>query len=337
MRAPQPVRSAQAGPSENRIAPAPQLQTKSADAGGSGGIAAPPIVHDVLRSSGQPLDAATRAFMEPRFRHDFSKVRVHADARAAESARAVNALAYTVGPNIVFGAGRYTPATPDGSRLIAHELTHVRQQQNYSQLSGLESPHLQRAIESESEEAALQEEEAEGGADQEEFLSEEMMGSVANGPFGPWPWMRKKPRSHRKNFQGGGLISALGGTKAVYTHHRHLDFFRRRRPPCNAVTLNIGFQWVSVQPVPTNQAVMNANIARIVRNWQPCNRSIQIVINTPASSNPPPPAWFVAVMNARAALIQQALILGGIPAGAFLPPVINYNQPGTQNAQVLIR
>ena len=56
----------------------------------------PPIVHEVLRSPGQPLDAATRAFMEPRFGHDFSNVRVHTDAKAAESARTVNALAYTV-------------------------------------------------------------------------------------------------------------------------------------------------------------------------------------------------------------------------------------------------
>src|ERR1051325_1600777 len=57
----------------------------------------PPIVHQVLRSSGEPLDAATRAFFEPRFGHDFAHVRVHADPRGAESARAVNALAYTVG------------------------------------------------------------------------------------------------------------------------------------------------------------------------------------------------------------------------------------------------
>src|SRR5215216_4669784 len=68
---------------------------------------APPIVEDVLRSSGQPLDASTRVLMEDRFGHDFSKVRVHSDARAASSARAVNAHAYTVGPQIVFGAGQY--------------------------------------------------------------------------------------------------------------------------------------------------------------------------------------------------------------------------------------
>ena len=88
-----------------------------------------PIVHDVLRSPGRPLDAATRAAMEPRFGHDFGKVRVHTDTRANESAHAVNALAYTVGPQIVFGAGHYRPGTTTGRQLLAHELTHVVQQQ----------------------------------------------------------------------------------------------------------------------------------------------------------------------------------------------------------------
>jgi hypothetical protein len=89
---------------------------------------APPAVHDVLRAPGQPLDAATRAFMEPRFGRDFSQVRVHTDAQAAESAAAVNARAYTVGSDVVFGAGQYSPATAEGKRLVAHELTHVVQQ-----------------------------------------------------------------------------------------------------------------------------------------------------------------------------------------------------------------
>ena len=88
----------------------------------------PAIVHDVLRSPGQPLDPATRAFMEPRFGHDFSAVRVHTDLRAAESARAVNALAYTVGRDVTFGPGQYAPGTSAGRRLIAHELAHVVQQ-----------------------------------------------------------------------------------------------------------------------------------------------------------------------------------------------------------------
>ena len=88
----------------------------------------PSIVNEVLASPGQPMDASTRAFMEPRFGHDFSRVRIHNDARAAQSARAVNALAYTVGANVVFAAGQYEPRTPWGQHLIAHELTHVLQQ-----------------------------------------------------------------------------------------------------------------------------------------------------------------------------------------------------------------
>lgn len=88
----------------------------------------PPIVHEVLRSPGQALDPATRAFMEPRFGHDFSQVRLHMDSNAAESARAVNALAYTVGNHVAFGAARYSPRTEAGSRLLAHELAHVVQQ-----------------------------------------------------------------------------------------------------------------------------------------------------------------------------------------------------------------
>lgn len=88
----------------------------------------PPIVHEVLRSPGQPLDPATKPFMESRFGHDFSQVRVHTDAKAAESAQAVNALAYTVGRDVVFGAGQYTPGTTVGKRLLAHELTHILQQ-----------------------------------------------------------------------------------------------------------------------------------------------------------------------------------------------------------------
>lgn len=90
--------------------------------------AVPPIVHDVLRSPGQPLDAGMRSFMEPRFGHDFGNVRVHTDAKAAESARAVNVLAYTVGRDVVFGAGQYQPEASEGRRLLAHELTHVMQQ-----------------------------------------------------------------------------------------------------------------------------------------------------------------------------------------------------------------
>ncbi len=101
-----------------------QSETKDCEAF----VDVPPIVHEVLRSPGQPLDENTREFMESRFGHDFSQVRVHTDAKAAKSARAVNALAYTVGRDVAFGAGQYAPTLADRRRLIAHELTHIVQQ-----------------------------------------------------------------------------------------------------------------------------------------------------------------------------------------------------------------
>jgi len=114
-----------------------RLQTKRVQASDTGQMAAPPIVHEVLAAPGQPLDLATRDFMEPRFGHNFAHVRVHADAKAAESARAVNALAYTAGRNVVFDAGQYAPGTSTGQRLLAHELTHVLQQSDNQTVTGL--------------------------------------------------------------------------------------------------------------------------------------------------------------------------------------------------------
>jgi hypothetical protein len=85
----------------------------------------PSVVNGVLRSPGMQLDEVTRAFMESRFGHDFSNVRVHTDARSAESALDINALAYTLGRDVVFGDGRYAPHTHKGRLLLAHELTHI--------------------------------------------------------------------------------------------------------------------------------------------------------------------------------------------------------------------
>jgi len=82
----------------------------------------------VLNESGEPLNAAARRYLEPRFGYDFGKVRVHADARAAESARAVHAQAFTVGRHMVFGAGQYQPGNRAGNSILAHEATHAVQQ-----------------------------------------------------------------------------------------------------------------------------------------------------------------------------------------------------------------
>ena len=96
--------------------------------GDSASAAPSPHVVGVSGSAGRTLDAGSRAFMESRFGHDFSRVRVHTDADAARAADAVRARAYTVGRDIVFGRGEYAPASAEGRRLLAHELTHVVQQ-----------------------------------------------------------------------------------------------------------------------------------------------------------------------------------------------------------------
>ncbi len=110
------------------VKPAPlQVQRYAGVSAGSGG-SVPASVSGTLGQSGMPLPRAVRQDMETRFGHDFSEVRVHSGTSAASSAMEINALAYTVGNNIVFGAGRFAPDTQQGQRLLAHELTHVVQQ-----------------------------------------------------------------------------------------------------------------------------------------------------------------------------------------------------------------
>jgi len=105
----------------------PRIQRFSGQSNGQM-YAAPASVDSVLASPGMPLEPALRQVMGQRFGHDFSRVRVHFDEAAEQSAREVKANAYTVGHDMVFGAGRFVPGTHEGRRLIAHELTHVVQQ-----------------------------------------------------------------------------------------------------------------------------------------------------------------------------------------------------------------
>lgn len=109
-------------PSEVRVQTSP-AQGETADT-----PIAPAIVQDVLDTPGQPLDSATRSWMEDRFHHNFQGVRLHIGVQAAASAEAIGAAAYTAGRHIVFGGGRYAPYTAAGRKLLAHELTHVVQQ-----------------------------------------------------------------------------------------------------------------------------------------------------------------------------------------------------------------
>ncbi len=92
-------------------------------------------VYQALQSPGKPLDQPTRSFMEQRFGYDFSNVRLHHDSESEESASSIQAKAYTLGNNIVFGAGQFAPENSSGKLLLAHELTHVIQQRHASLLN----------------------------------------------------------------------------------------------------------------------------------------------------------------------------------------------------------
>ncbi len=133
---------------EATAADAPVVQTKRVSAAATSAIshthAAMPAVNTVLTQPGQPLDRAARGFMESRFGHDFSGVRVHTDDTAAQSARALDAAAYTVGRHLVFDRGYYQPGTDAGRHLIAHELTHTLQQGGTDASGGV--PAIQRAM-----------------------------------------------------------------------------------------------------------------------------------------------------------------------------------------------
>ncbi|HEY5704638.1 MAG TPA: DUF4157 domain-containing protein [Terrimicrobiaceae bacterium] len=110
-----------------RLPVTPPLQRKTVGYGA--GANAPPIVNDALSSDGRPLDQTTRAFFEPRLGHELDSIRVHTDSKGAEAAQSINASAFTAGAHIVFATGCYRPDTRNGKELLAHELTHVIQQQ----------------------------------------------------------------------------------------------------------------------------------------------------------------------------------------------------------------
>jgi hypothetical protein len=104
------------------------VQMKEASGRSSAASSAGPANLTNMTAGGQSLSDSTRAYFEPRFGHDFSPVRIHSDQSAAESAESVKARAYTLGRNIVFGAGEFAPETSEGRRLLTHELVHVVQQ-----------------------------------------------------------------------------------------------------------------------------------------------------------------------------------------------------------------
>lgn len=102
----------------------------------------------ILQSAGQPLDATTRAFMEPRFNHDFSQVRIHADTTGAKAAQDVSARAFAYGSNIGFAPGEYVPHSRQGRWLLAHELAHVVQQSGGASQIDTHDGHLEAQADS---------------------------------------------------------------------------------------------------------------------------------------------------------------------------------------------
>ena len=104
-----------------------KIQRKALSSGQNIPSQSPAHVQDAMSSGGQPLDVQTRNFFEPRLGYDLGNVRIHTDSKAGESAKAIDANAYTLGNNIVFSAGQYKPESDSGKRLLAHELAHVSQ------------------------------------------------------------------------------------------------------------------------------------------------------------------------------------------------------------------
>jgi Domain of unknown function (DUF4157) len=204
-----------AAPVNSTVSTAPHhIQRFTGQASGGAGMVAPASVESVLSSPGSPLEPGLQKDMGQRFGHDFSRVRVHTDAAAGRSARDVNANAYTVGDNIVFGAGRFVPGTHEGRRLIAHELTHVVQQ---SAEAGVLSPNH---VISESGDIAEQEADSISdivthGKDIEHVSSASASGFIQREPSGPEElagaakkWLGRK-YSAGKEAVYKGLISGL--------------------------------------------------------------------------------------------------------------------------------
>lgn len=233
-----------------------RLQTKRVGASDTEQAAAPPIVHEVLRSPGQPLDPATRAFFEPRFGHNFGDVRVHTDAKAAVSARAVNALAYTVGRNVVFGEGQFDARSDSGQRVLAHELAHTIQQRDATM------PALERLV-------------VPTPGDFYERQAEEIADSVMQ------PQDRRSANDGEEN-QGPGARRAAGDLRVarlqrVISFTTAVGAFTTNNPVANEVAadFNVG------SPVPTFQWVPDVTIhgdpadpADVFTDWEVAHHQV---------------------------------------------------------------
>jgi|CZKX01.1.fsa_nt_gi hypothetical protein len=200
--------------------------TSSAAIGGS----APASVSRVLSRPGSALDGGTRSFMESRFCYDFSRVRIHTDSQAAESARDVSANAYTVGSSIVFSHGRFQPHSPSGRKLLAHELAHVVQQSQGSVPAQIQRDpdEVQTVDDAPKSNSALQQ--AFDAADARRW---EVAARLANGlsPYEMKIFLSQYPQPMWRHQLHLGAVSAAGvGDKsaiALATEKESADFKRK--------------------------------------------------------------------------------------------------------------
>jgi hypothetical protein len=181
------------------------MQRQATAAGPGGGMVDASVIP--ADSPGHPLDPSTRAFMEPRLGSDFSDVRVHTDARAAKSASALSADAYTTGRDIYFAAGKYTPTSHDGQHLLAHELTHTVQQANGA-ISPAASPAKSTGPHLPSQKLVLGQ-----PGDRYEQEAEEKAKRVMNAPSAP----------KRKESQDTALVQSGAKGRPVQTVQRQPD------------------------------------------------------------------------------------------------------------------
>jgi hypothetical protein len=178
----------------------------------------PPIVHEVLRSPGKPLDGGIRDFAESRFGHDFGLVRIHNDERSAKATASLRAAAFTLGNDIVFGANRYAPRSVKGRLLLYHELRHVEQQRWATPVAspGLDSRHSAEEVDAgrflDNRVEPLTQQRIQCAPEEAEFsLGSGVVDSVGKSAFGEtsWPFLKAV-------FEGfvGGLMSDVKGGRA---------------------------------------------------------------------------------------------------------------------------
>jgi hypothetical protein len=292
--------------------------------GARDGALAPPIVSAELRTAGHPLDPGTRRLMESRFGHDFSGVRVHDSDHAAASTAAVNALAYTVGNDVVFNRGRYAPGTTAGNRLLAHELAHVVQQSSARASSlapqrlrvGEPGDHHEREADAASEAVALGQEAPAPGSAPPSVVQRQPAPGAPPKPPAPAPPPRPprdthqpapstdvvEPTTHSASNYGLGIFESElrsfgAGSPCMLTLRLNLFFNFIDAPPPAPVTRNLWSaaeqnSWTNsfVRSVTSRWSYRYPLVVTDPKNckWNKCTRAMPRVevIPVPAAGNP---------------------------------------------------